>query len=386
MIVVTNSESGAAIMVRRKKVQPEHYPILCEIVTDKPMATLVEIRDSFTAKTGISLYIETLRMALKEAGITRHKGVPEKSGDQRDQPPEVESPPRYGYQDRHRQQAPEQRYPSCLTDAEWALIADLFDTDGHRGKPPSYPRRLLVDACCYVVRSGCSWRMLPQDFPPWQNVYRTFRRWSEQGKFEQMNDRLRAQWREREGRDKMPSAAVLDAQSTRHSPQGGASGYDAGKKVKGRKRHVLVDTLGLVLAVSVTAASVQDRDGAHPVMANGIEKYSGISTVFVDSGYAGRCAQTINQQHGVEVEVVRHPGNTNVGWWKTPNQQDLFTKQPDAKGFTILPKRWVVERTHAWIEKARRLVMHHDRSIQVSEAWVWLAASRQLLNRLTHPS
>lgn len=150
-------------------------------------------------------------------------------------------------------------------------MAGLFEEEGQRGTPPRYSRRLLVDACCYVLRSGCSWLMLPRDFPPWQNVYRTFRRWSQQGKFEQMHDRLRAQWRAREGRDPMPSAAVLDAQSTRSSPQGGPSDYDAGKKVKGRKRHMLVDTLGLVLAVSVTAASVQDRDGAHPVMTNGME-------------------------------------------------------------------------------------------------------------------
>lgn len=369
---------------RPKKVQPDHLPVLREIVTDKPLATLTELRDAFAARTGISLDIGTLRKALKEAGITRHKGAPHESADHGDPTPEAEPPARYGYEERHRQQAPEQRYPSCLTDAEWELVADIFESDGDRGTPPRYSRRLLVDACCYVVRSGCSWRMLPKEFPPWQNVYRTFRRWSEQGKFEQMHDRLRAQWREREGRDPMPSAAILDAQSTRHSPQGGTSGYDAGKKVKGRKRHVLVDTLGLVLAVSVTAASVQDRDGAHPVMANGMEKYSGISTVFVDTGYAGRCAQTINQQHGIAVEVVRHPANANVGRWCSPNQEDLFTRQPDTKGFTVLPKRWVVERTHAWIEKARRLVMHHDRRVEVSEAWVWLAAGRQLLNRLTH--
>jgi len=267
---------------RPKKVQPEHLPVLREIVTDKPLATLTELRQAFAARTGISLYIGTLRKALKEAGITRHKGAPDgrKSGDRSE--PSADSPPgqptRYGYQERHRQQAPEQRYSSCLTDAEWERVADIFESSGDRGTPPRYPRRLLVNACCYVVRSGCSWRMLPKEFPPWQNVYRTFRRWSEQGKFEQMHDRLRAQWREREGRDPMPSAAILDAQSTRHSPQGGTSGYDAGKKVKGRKRHVLVDTLGLILAVSVTAASVQDRDGAHPVMANGMEKFGYINS------------------------------------------------------------------------------------------------------------
>ncbi|MBS9403643.1 transposase [Halomonas sp. TRM85114] len=146
-------------------------------------------------------------------------------------------------------------------------------------------------------------------------------------------------------------------QSTRHSPQGGTSGYDAGKKVKGRKRHVLVDTLGLILAVSVTAASVQDRDGAHPVMASGMEKYAGISKVFVDAGYAGRCAQTVRQRHDIAVEVVRHPANANVGRWCAPDQGDLFMRQPDANGFMVLTKRWVVERTHAWIEieKTRRL-------------------------------
>lgn len=166
----------------------------------------------------------------------------------------------------------------------------------------------------------------------------------------------------------MPGAAVLGVQSTRNSPQGGTSGYDAGKKIKGRKRHVLVDTLGLVLAVSVTAASVQDRDGAHPVMANGIEKYAGISRVFVDA------------------EVVGRPANANVGRWCTPDQEHLFMRRPDAKGFTVLPKQWIVERAHTWIEKARRLVMHHDRCVEVSEAWVWLAAGRQLLNRLTRLS
>lgn len=148
--------------------------------------------------------------------------------------------------------------------------------------PPKYPRRLLIDACCYVVRTGCAWRMLPKEFPAWQNVYRTFRRWVEQGKFEQMHDRLRSQWREREGREAAPTAAVLDAQSTRISPQGGERGYDAGKKVKGRKRHLVVDTLGLLLAVSVTAASVQDRDGAHPVVASTMAKYPSVETLFVD--------------------------------------------------------------------------------------------------------
>lgn len=360
------------------KVQQEHLGVLREVVTDRPLATLDEVGRELARRTGIELHANTLRGALQEAGVERRRG---ETGVQITKA--EAKPPRYGYTDAHRRHEPEQTYPSCLTDTEWALVKDLFDNDGGRGKPPRYSRRALVDACCYVVRTGGSWRMLPANFPPWQNVYRTFRRWSAQGKFEQMHDRLRAQWREREGRTNDPSAAVLDSQSTRGSPQGGPSGYDAGKKVMGRKRHLVVDTLGLVLAVSVTAASVQDRDGAHPIMASTMAKYPSVATLFVDSAYAGQCAQTILQCHGIHVDVVRHPANKRAGRWHLPDQGDLFTVQADAKGFVVLAKRWVVERTQAWNERARRLVMHHDRLPSVAEAWVWLTEARMLLRRLT---
>lgn len=363
---------------RPAKIQPEHHGVLSEIVQTDPTATVDDVCKAFARRTGIEAGGRTVRAALRDAGIERRSG-----GLGVEVTAAQASRPRYGYTDAHRRQAPEQTYPSCLTDTEWALVEDLFDNDGGRGLPPRYPRRLLVDACCYVVRTGCSWRMLPKEFPAWQNVYRTFRRWAEQGKFEQMHDRLRALWREREGRAVGPTAAVLDAQSTRSSPQGGEHGYDAGKKVKGRKRHLVVDTLGLLLAVSVTAASVQDRDGAHPVVANTMAKYPSVETLFVDSGYAGQCAQTVSQCHAIQVQVVRHPANKNVGRWVHPDQPDLFTVQADANGFVVLAKRWVVERTHAWNERARRLVMHHDRLSTVSETWVWLTEARMLMRRLT---
>lgn len=363
---------------RPPKIASEHQAVLVEIVKANPTAALKEIQAALEARTGVKAHPQTIQKSLHEAGIERQfdgAGVRVETA--------ADTPARYGYTEAHRRQEPEQTYPSCLTDAEWKLIEDLFDNEGGRGIPPQYPRRLLVDACNYVVRTGCSWRMLPVGFPPWQNVYRTFRRWSEQGKFEQMHDRLRAQWREREGRAETPTAAVLDAQSTRSSPQGGDSGYDAGKKVKGRKRHLVVDTLGLLLAVSVSAASLQDRDGAHPVVAAAMAKYPSVATLFVDSGYAGQCAQTVSQCHDIEVQVVRHPANKNVGRWASTDQPDLFTVQADQKGFVVLAKRWVVERTHAWNERARRLVMHHDRLASVSEAWVWLTEARMLLRRLT---
>ena len=363
---------------RPVKIGADQQALLVEIVGSNPTATLREIQQELEHLSGVKAHEQTIQKALREAGFERKASTSSVKV-------EVSKPtaPRYGYTDAHRRVTAEQTYPSCLTDAEWALVENLFDNTGNRGVPPQYDRRVLVDACCYVVRTGCSWRMLPKEFPVWQNVYRTFRRWSEQGKFEQMHDRLREQWREREGRTAAPTAAVLDAQSTRGSPQGGDSGYDAGKKVKGRKRHLVVDTLGLLLAVSVTAASVQDRDGAHPVMAAAMQKYPSIEALFVDSGYAGQCAQTVSQCHNIQVQVVRHPANKNVGRWSPSEQGDLFTVQADAKGFVVLAKRWVVERTHAWNERARRLVMHHDRLTSVAESWVWLTEARMLMRRLT---
>ena len=233
-----------------------------------------------------------------------------------------------------------------------------------------------------MLRTGCSWRQLPKDFPPWQAVYKAFIRWGERGLFEQMHDRFRAQWRERMQRQTAPTAAVLDAQSTRHSPQGGEAGFDAGKKVKGSKRHLVVDTLGLLLAVVVTAASVQDRDAALPAMTAACGKYPTLARVYVDGAYAGQCASALHAAHGLAVEVVRHPDNRNVGRW-CPEQGDLFAPAPVVGGFVPLPKRWGVERTHAWNDKARRLIMHHDRKIETSVWWVWLAEARLLSRRLT---
>jgi transposase len=195
-----------------------------------------------------------------------------------------------------------------------------------------------------------------------------------------MQDRLREQWRQRLGRNASPSAAVLDAQSTRRSPQGGENGYDAGKKVKGRKRHLLVDTLGLLLAVTVTAASVQDRDGAPTVVAQACAKLPTLTTLYVDGAYSGQCAEALQGTHGLDVQVVRHPGNGNAHVF-----HDLRGDQPVATkpgGFVVLPKRWVVERTHAWNERCRRLVMHHDRKCSISAAWVWFAEGRLLAARL----
>ncbi|AFL72341.1 transposase [Thiocystis violascens DSM 198] len=361
---------------RPPKIHEAEQAVLRQIVTDRPTSTLSEIARELAARTGIEAHEATIRKSLREAGVTRLRGESGLEAQAR------ATPRRYGYTDAHRRHDPDQSYPSCLTDAEWDLVAALFEMPGGRGQPPRVSRRSILEACCYVVRTGCAWRMLPHDFAPWQNVYKTFRRWSAAGKFEQMHDRLRGQWREREGREIAPTAAVLDAQSTRGSPQGGPSGFDAGKQVKGRKRSLVVDTLGFVLAVSVVAANLQDRDAASGAVADTAAKYPQINTLFVDSAYAGQFAQTTEQTHAIRVEVVRHPANKSVGSWHVDGAPDRVVIA-NADGFVPLPKRWVVERTHAWNERARRLIMHHDRLPAVSETWVWLAEARILLRRLT---
>ena len=173
---------------------------------------------------------------------------------------------------------------------------------------------------------------------------------------------------------------MLDSQSTRISPQGGECGFDAGKKVKGRKRHLVVDTLGPLLAVTVTSASVQDRDGAVAVVAQTCAKLPALKRLYVDGAYAGQCAAALHAAHDIEVEVVRHPGNRNARVFRDTKQ--AAAPEPVPTGFVVLPKRWVVERTHAWNERCRRLVMHHDRNTLIATAWVWFTQAHMLVSRL----
>jgi putative transposase len=364
---------------RPPALKPVHIAILLDIVKERAQASLQEIADELHHRCGLRVCAATIRRALRAQGILRLKPV------RRIFAGRAEGAKRYGYTAAHRREdiSP---YTTNLTDAEWELVADLFERlPGQRGTPVHYSRRDLVNACSYVLRTGCAWRLLPDTFPPWQAVYKAFSRWVGMGVFERMQDRLREQWRARMGRASTPSAAVIDAQSTRSSPQGGESGFDAAKKVKGRKRNLVVDTMGLLIAVSVTAASVQDRDAAAAVVAQACAKSPRLEKLYTDGAYGGKCAHDIEQAHHIRVEVVRHPGNGTTGTLHDP------TRSPEQAaivntGFMVLPMRWVVERTHAWTERWRRTVMHHDRKLTVSAAWVWLAEARMLLNRLAYQS
>ena len=384
MAQITENKSPKRRSGRPPKLTGDNLEALLQLVREQPLLSLDDTVEAFRKKTGISVCTATVRKYLHAAGFERTRPTQEERRKANREPDTDSKPRRYGYNSSHRDPGDTVRYPSGLTDTEWEQVRHLFDPQGRPGRPEKYPRRQMLDACIYVLRSGCSWRMLPKDFPHWQAVYKTFRRWSSRGLFELMYDELRKLWRTREGRSEDPTASVIDSQSVKTSPQGGPKGFDAGKKVKGRKRHLVTDTLGLLLAVLVTTASVQDRDAASPILELACSKVPGLEKLYADGGYAGQSRKELSEQHSIDVEIVRHPRNRNVGRWQDPNQLDLFETP---QGFVPLPKRWVVERTNAWNDRPRRMSKDHDRNLGVSTAWIWLTEARMLLRRyVTAPS
>lgn len=360
-----SSTSKPAAKGRPHRLGTADLDVIRELALANPTAPITELARMFSERSGTRVGRFMMARSLKRAGVQRVQRAA------RARPRLVQSPHRFTAE--HRPAGPPGGYPSSLTDQEWALVRDLFETNGP-GRPPKHPRRTMVDAISYVVRSGCAWRMLPRHFPKWETVYSTFREWSAKERFILMHARLAEMWREREQRDANPTATVIDSQSVRTSPQGGPRGFDANKKIKGRKRHIATDTLGLLLAVVVTAASTQDRDVGPVVLDAALSRYPTLAMVYVDQGYAGRCADEMRKRD-VYVEVVRRRDKV----WAT-NQLSLLPTP--ARGFEILPKRWVVERTNAWNDSPRRMAKDYDRRLDVSESWIWLTEARLLLRRV----
>lgn len=256
------------------------------------------------------------------------------------------------------------RYPSDLTDAQWVLVEPLLSAAKPGGRPEAHPRREVVNAILYLLRTGCSWRQLPKDLPPWETVYWHFARWRDDGSLEKLHDALRERVREAEGRNAQPTAAIIDAQSIKGADTVGRAtrGYDAGKKVNGRKRHIVVDTIGMLVIVMVTAASVQDRDGARPVLEAVRKAFPTISLVWADGGYAGKLVQWAKQTARLALEIVRKPEGQRT--------------------FEVLPRRWVVERTISWLVKYRRLDHDYERLTKTSVAMVEWAMVGLMVRRL----
>lgn len=229
-----------------------------------------------------------------------------------------------------------------------------------------YPRRLVIDSILYVLVTGCAWRHLPHDLAPWATAYRWFAAWAKDGTWDTVHDQLRDQVRFADGRDAQPSAAVLDSQSAKSAEGGQAIGYDAGKRVRGRKRHLLVDTGGLVLAATVHTASLQDRPGAK-VMLTGIrDRFPLLGLVWVDGGYV----------NDIDASLVTWAARTE-GLTIVP-----VPRNADVKGFQVLPRRWVVERTFGWLGRCRRLARDYERKTAHAEAMIKVAMIRLMAARL----
>lgn len=257
---------------------------------------------------------------------------------------------------------PRKRYPSDISDEGWNIIEDdipkIKSNKKIGGRPEKYSRREIVNAILYILSSGCRYVDIPHDLPPGGITWKYFNAWSKSGKWKKLNNKLRKLVREKNGRNANPSVGIIDSQTVKAIEIIDDSGYDAGKKIKGRKRHLLTDTQGLIMNAVVHSASIQDREGAKLLLNRSKNLLDTIKKIFVDGGYTGKLIAWVKEKYGITLEVIK--------------RNELHT-------FVVLPIRWIIERTNAWVSKARRLTKDYEKKTRNQESMIYVRMIQLML-------